>query len=112
MGQGETPARPGPESQPLSLRITDVIRVSDEAEDMVAFRLAPLDRAAIQRLIDQGAFRNRSDFLRHAVKLALKESGVPAGRPAAPDLDFEGIHLPEPAPNRAHRAPRRGAGRR
>ena len=77
--------------------------MSDEAEDMIAFRLAPRDRAAIQRLVDQGAFRNRSDFLRHAVKLALKE----AGAPALPDLDFEGIHLPQ-QPTRARRASGRG----
>lgn len=78
--------------------------MSDEAEDMIAFRLAPRDRAAIQRLVDQGAFRNRSDFLRYAVKTALKE----AGASAVPDLDFEGIHLPQHEPARARRAAGRG----
>lgn len=76
--------------------------MTDDAEDMIAFRLAPRDRAAIQRLIDRGEFRNRSDFLRYAVKLALRE--FPDAPPARlPDLELEGVALPERAPARTPR---------
>ena len=70
-----------------------------DAEEMVAFRLPARDRAAIQRLVDDGQFHNRSDFFRYAVKAALKEYPAPA--PRLPDL--EGVSLPEPAPARASR---------
>lgn len=69
-----------------------------DAEEMVAFRLPARDRAAIQRLVDDGQFQNRSDFFRYAVKTALKEYPV---KPQLPDL--EGVSLPEPAPARAPR---------
>lgn len=82
--------------------------MADDAEEMIAFRLGPKDRAAIQRLVQSGEFRNRSDFLRYAVKIALKEADL-RRTPAAPpvDLDFEGVELPEHAPARpraGHRA--------
>jgi Arc/MetJ-type ribon-helix-helix transcriptional regulator len=79
--------------------------MADDAEEMVAFRLGPKDRAAIARLVETGEFRNRSDFLRYAVKAALRDLDVRA--PAPLDLDLEGIDLPEHAPARAPRsAPR------
>jgi Arc/MetJ-type ribon-helix-helix transcriptional regulator len=59
-----------------------------DGEEIVTFRLAPRDRAAIRRLVEEGEFRNRSDFLRFAVKAALRDVGA-AGRPAAPPLDLE-----------------------
>lgn len=67
---------------------------------MVTFRLAPRDRAAIQRLIESGEFRNRSDFLRYAVKATLAAHGI---QPRAPlDLSLEGVELPAPpTPSRA-----------
>jgi Arc/MetJ-type ribon-helix-helix transcriptional regulator len=73
-----------------------------DAEEMVAFRIPPADRAAIQRLLDAGQFHNRSDFLRYAVKAALKEFPAPAAQPRLPDL--EGVDLPDSAPARAPRA--------
>lgn len=65
---------------------------SEASDEMVAFRLAPRDRAAIQRLIDAGAYQNRSDFLRHAVRAALADE-EPRTR-ARLDLDLEGVDLP------------------
>lgn len=64
-----------------------------DAEEMVAFRLAPRDRAAIQRLIEAGEFRNRSDFLRYAVKSTL---GTLGAQTMLPDLHIEGVDLPKP----------------
>ena len=79
--------------------------MADDAEEMIAFRLGPKDRAAIAKLVKSGEFRNRSDFLRYAVKTALKEFPLDARAPI--DLDFEGISLPEHAPGRSPRsAPR------
>jgi Arc/MetJ-type ribon-helix-helix transcriptional regulator len=79
--------------------------MADDAEEMVAFRLGPKDRAAIAKLVETGEFRNRSDFLRYAVKAALREQDLRARAPL--DLDLEGIDLPEHAPARAPRsAPR------
>lgn len=80
----------------------------DEASDeMVAFRLAPRDRAAIQRLIQAGEFRNRSDFLRYAVKATLAQHLADAPPARAPlDLDLPGVDLP-PQATRAQ-ARRRG----
>lgn len=73
--------------------------MSDGSDEMVTFRLAPRDRAAIQRLLDSGEFRNRSDFLRYAVKATLGEFEE---RPRArPDLEMEGIELPGNAATRA-----------
>lgn len=77
------------------------------ADEIVTFRLGPKDRAAIQRLVDEGEFRNRSDFLRFAVKTALKDHDGPAIR-AELDLDLEGYELPTSAPARKAR----GRGRR
>jgi Arc/MetJ-type ribon-helix-helix transcriptional regulator len=62
------------------------------SEEMVTFRLAARDRAAIQRLIDSGEFRNRSDFLRYAVKATLATYGDAAR--AKLDLELEGVDLP------------------
>jgi len=75
---------------------------------MVAFRLPAQDRAAIQRLVDEGHFHNRSDFLRYAIKTALKEAQRNA-RPAPVLPDLEAVDLPEPASARganARRPPR------
>lgn len=71
------------------------------SEEMVAFRLAPRDRASIQRLVAAGAFRNRSDFLRYAVKAAI-EKHADALR-GMPDLEIPDIQLPTQPP-RARRA--------
>lgn len=69
-------------------------------EEMVAFRLAPGDRKAIQRLVERGEFRNRSDFFRYAVKSAL-EAYDRKSRPAL-DLEIEGVDLPtQSSPARA-----------
>jgi Arc/MetJ-type ribon-helix-helix transcriptional regulator len=77
-----------------------------DAEEMVAFRLPARDRAAIQRLVDEGQFQNRSDFLRYAIKSTLREYPSAAAAPKAPDLpDLEGVSLPDP-PARARAAPR------
>lgn len=71
---------------------------------MVTFRLAPRDRAAIQRLIETGEFRNRSDFLRYAVKSTLADYEPKTAR-AALDLDIEGVDLPaQPAKSRPRRS--------
>ena len=75
--------------------------MSDQ-DEMVAFRLAPRDRAAIQRLIEEGVFRNRSDFLRYAVKATLAEHAREL-RPKL-DLDLEGVDLPAQAPPQKARA--------
>ena len=78
-----------------------------ESEEMVAFRLPPADRAAIQRLVTKGSFHNRSDFFRYAVKQALKEAGE--AYPALPQLDLESVDLPVSAPTQGRRhAPRQG----
>ena len=75
------------------------------SEEMVTFRLAARDRAAIQRLIESGEFRNRSDFLRYAVKATLGTYGET--RPKL-DLELEGVDLP---PNTHAREPRKGRAR-
>ena len=72
--------------------------MTSESEEMVTFRLAPRDRAAIQRLIETGEFRNRSDFLRYAVKSTLAVYGE--AKPTL-DLDLPGVELPQHAPERA-----------
>lgn len=64
-----------------------------EPEEIVTFRLAPRDREAIQRLVERGEFRNRSDFLRYAVKSTLESSQQGRAR-AELDLDLEGVDLP------------------
>jgi hypothetical protein len=67
-----------------------------DADEMVAFRLPPRDRAAIQRLVEEGHFHNRSDFLRYAIKSTLREFPDPAPQgPTIPDL--EGVSLPDHA---------------
>lgn len=76
----------------------------DDGEEMIAFRLAPRDRAAIQRLVEAGEFRNRSDFLRYAVKAALRDLDVPPASPPQVDLELEGVTLPEPGSARSTRA--------
>lgn len=64
-------------------------------DEIVTFRLGPRDRAAIQRLIDGGEFRNRSDFLRFAVKSALDDHDARQGeRKARAEMEMEGIELP------------------
>lgn len=74
-------------------------------DEMVAFRVPAKDRAAIQRLVDEGHFQNRSDFLRYAIKTTLREFAAPA--PQAPVLpDLEGVNLPDHAPARVRAAPR------
>jgi len=77
--------------------------MSDEDAEMVTFRLAPRDRDAIRRLIERGEFRNRSDFLRYAVKATL--TAYDAAPAPALDLALEQVELPDHAPPRA--APRR-----
>lgn len=85
----------------------------ETTDEMVTFRLGPKDRAAIQKLVEDGEFRNRSDFLRYAVKAGLKDY-MPA-QPARSrlDLEVEGVELPAHADaharNRGGRA-RRGVG--
>lgn len=67
--------------------------MTDAADEIVTFRLGPKDRSTIRRLIESGEFRNRSDFLRYAVKNALREFDVAA--PRAPlDLELEDYKLP------------------
>lgn len=78
-------------------------------EEIVTFRLGPRDRAAIQRLVDEGEFRNRSDFLRHAVKNALREHDGSARRVHL-DLELEGYDLPATAAGRRTRPSRRKGG--
>ena len=77
--------------------------MTDDGEEMVAFRLAPADRAAIARLVEMGEFRNRSDFFRHAVKTALREYALP--KPKL-DLELEGVELPESGEPHARRSSR------
>ena len=67
-------------------------------EEIVTFRLPSRDRAAIQRIVDAGAFQNRSDFLRTAIRNALREHGA-IGAPL--DLTLEGVDLPDASPARA-----------
>lgn len=81
---------------------------SGQADEIVTFRLGPRDRAAIQRLVDEGEFRNRSDFLRYAVKSALRDLQSESATPrVAPDLELEGYELPTPEPEaRRNASPR------
>lgn len=75
-------------------------------DEMVAFRLAARDRAAIVRLVESGEFRNRSDFFRYAVKSTLAEYEGEKTR-ARIDLELgelEGVDLPAHAPARAGKA--------
>lgn len=86
----------------------------DNTDEMVTFRLGPKDRAAIQKLVEEGEFRNRSDFLRYAVKAGLREVNLThaAARARSNDLDLEAVELPqhgEVARPRGARA-RRGVG--
>ena len=84
----------------------------DSTDEMVTFRLGPKDRAAIQKLVEEGEFRNRSDFLRYAVKTGLREVQLTHATRARLDLDVEGVDLPQHAEAtraRAGRA-RRGVG--
>lgn len=71
--------------------------MTDESDEMVAFRLGPRDRAAIQRLVETGEFRNRSDFLRYAVKTTLGEFEGRRPPRARLDLELEGVDLPASA---------------
>lgn len=86
-------------------------------DEMITFRIAPKDRQAIQRLIEAGEFRNRSDFLRYAVRSALDQ--ITGARAPAPrlNLDLEGVELPPSghaagaaAQRPRPRAPRKGVG--
>lgn len=84
----------------------------DTTDEMVTFRLGPRDRAAIQKLVEEGEFRNRSDFLRYAVKTGLREVQLAHATRARLDLDVEAVELPqhgEVARPRGGRA-RRGVG--
>ena len=86
----------------------------DNTDEMVTFRLGPKDRAAIQKLVEEGEFRNRSDFLRYAVKAGLREVHLTnAATRTRGDLDLEAVELPqhhaEAARPRGARA-RRGVG--
>lgn len=85
--------------------------MADSPEEMVTFRLGPKDRAAIQKLVDDGEFRNRSDFLRYAVKSGLRDFD-PRGTRARLDMDMEGVELPahEAARARPGARARRGMG--
>lgn len=90
-------------AQPLWRCITNVIHVTDAGSDeIVTFRLAPKDRATIQRLVDEGEFRNRSDFLRYAVKAGLRE--FESGTRAKVDLDMEDYSLGQGDTSRPARA--------
>lgn len=85
-----------------------------ESEDeMITFRIAPKDRQAIARLIEAGEFRNRSDFLRYAVRSTLENIHTTRDR-ARPDLEIEGVELPRAettaANARARRGTRKGVG--
>lgn len=42
---------------------------------IVTVRLPPADADDIDRLIDAGRFTNRSDFLRHAIRMAILAAG-------------------------------------
>lgn len=77
-------------------------------DEMVTFRLAARDRASIQKLVENGEFRNRSDFLRYAVKSTLQ--GYDDKTRAKLDLELEGVDLPAGAPPRKA-APRGRAGK-
>ena len=85
---------------------------------MITFRIAPRDRQAIARLIEAGEFRNRSDFLRYAVRSALDQIATAHARERAPrvNLDLEGVELPPagaahaPGQRPRPRAPRKGVG--
>lgn len=70
---------------------------------MVTFRLAARDRASIQKLVEAGEFRNRSDFLRYAVKSVL--GSYDDKTRAKLDLELEGVELP---PNAARKTAPRG----
>lgn len=61
---------------------------------MITFRIAPRDRAAIQRLVEAGEFRNRSDFLRYAVRSTLDAMPDSRATKARVDLEIEGVDLP------------------
>lgn len=76
---------------------------SGSEEEMVTFRLAARDRVSIQKLVEAGEFRNRSDFLRYAVKSTL--ASYDDKTRAKLDLEMEGVDLPP------HGAPRKGAPR-
>ncbi|HEX2021936.1 MAG TPA: ribbon-helix-helix domain-containing protein [Candidatus Thermoplasmatota archaeon] len=79
-------------------------------EEIVTFRLAPRDRVAIQRLVEAGEFRNRSDFLRYAVKTSLDHFDASRTAKVRSDLEIEGVDLPQAGakPTRAHPRGRRG----
>lgn len=83
--------------------------MTEDSEEVVTFRLAPKDRAAIQRLVDAGEFRNRSDFLRYAVKTTVGE--YEGGSRARLNLELEGVDLPAQHANRGKpRSARSGKG--
>jgi Arc/MetJ-type ribon-helix-helix transcriptional regulator len=67
-------------------------------EEIVTFRLPSRDRAAIQRLVEDGSYQNRSDLLRTAIRNLLREHGIP-NTPL--DLELEGVDLPSAGPARA-----------
>lgn len=65
---------------------------SESDDEMVTFRLAARDRVSIQKLVENGEFRNRSDFLRYAVKSTLNSYDDKTR--AKLDLEMEGVDLP------------------
>ncbi|HUR70055.1 MAG TPA: hypothetical protein VM370_12490 [Candidatus Thermoplasmatota archaeon] len=69
-------------------------------DEMVTFRLGPRDRAAIQRLVDAGEFRNRSDFLRYAVKATITTYDATKADTKKLDLDIPQVDLPSHSPAR------------
>jgi len=76
-----------------------------DADEIVTFRLPAKDREAIQRLVDEGHYRNRSDFLRYAIKKTLHED-VPRAS-AGLDLEIEGVELTSGRNNQTRPANRR-----
>lgn len=68
--------------------------MSEPEDEMITFRIAPRDRAAIQRLIETGEFRNRSDFLRYAVRSTLDGISATRDNKARVNLEIEGVDIP------------------
>ena len=84
-------------------------------DEMITFRISPKDRAAIQRIVEAGEFRNRSDFLRYAVRSTLDSIHHRNALPRPGNLELEGVELPsqQTAPgarNRPRAGQRKGAG--
>lgn len=77
-----------------------------EGDEIVTFRLAPADRRAIARLVEAGEYRSRSEFLRHAIKTALRDLELRGKVPL--DLELEGVDITRhAAPASARSRPQR-----